>query len=362
MQPIATQRKIDPFIVFFVIPSTQIGVGMLGFQNRVAKSAGYDAWISMLLVGIITHIVMFLMYKMLKGEGTDLVAIHQQVFGKWLGGVFNLLFAAYACFALLTVTRSYIELVQVWMFPDLSTFLFTLFFFGLVFYIINGGFRVIAGISFFSIVLPFFLVFVFLFVLPFSDFGNLLPVLDHSAKEILQATKDLMVPVYGYEMILVFYPFIKQGQSSQKWAHFGLLFTTLIYVYIMVLSFAFFSEEQLRETIWPTLSILKMIEFPFLERFEYIGVISWHLIILPNVCIYLWCASRLLKQTVKIQQRKSAFGLLLILLFLIPQIETRYQVDMLDDYAGNMSLIVNYLYIPLLFVLLSIVKKVRNRR
>ncbi|KAB7707352.1 GerAB/ArcD/ProY family transporter [Bacillus aerolatus] len=362
MQSIEAQRKIEPFIVFFVIASTQIGSGFLVFQRTVAKSAGYDAWIAVIIAGIMTHIVMFLIYKMLKEEGADLASIHQQVFGKWLGGLFNLLFVGYFCYGLLTVTRTYIELVQVWMFPDLNVFLFTLFFFVLVFYAVNSGLRVIGGLSFFSIVLPLYLIFIFLFILPYTDFRNFFPIYDHSIKEILQATKDLTVVMIGYEIILVFYPFIKNGQQSKKWAHFGLLFTTLIYLYTTVLSFAFFSEEQLKETIWPTLSMLKIVELPFIERFEYIGVINWNIIIIPNVCIYLWCASRLLKRTVKIQQRKSVVGLLFIILLIIPQLETRYQVDKLDDYFSDIGFIINYLYIPLLFVLLSIVRKVKKRQ
>ncbi|KAB7707354.1 GerAB/ArcD/ProY family transporter [Bacillus aerolatus] len=361
MQPIKVQRKIEPFIVFFVIASTQLGVGMLGFQRIVAASAGYDAWISVVIAGIATNTVMFLIYKMLKEEA-DLVSIHQQVFGKWLGGMFNLLFVVYFGYALLTVARSYIEVVQVWMFPDLNVFWFTLFFFILVFYVVNSGFRVISGLSFFSIVLPLYLILVFLFILPYTDFRNFLPIYDHSIKEILQATKDLTVITLGYETILVFYPFIKNGQKSEKWAHFGLLFTTFIYLYITFLTFAYFSEEQLKETIWPTLSMLKIVQFPFIERFEYISIVNWYIIIIPNVCIYLWCASRLLKRTVNIQQRKSVVGLLFILLFLIPQLETRYQVDVLNDYIQKIGFAVNYLYIPLLFVLLLIVKKVKNKR
>ncbi|MEK4029908.1 GerAB/ArcD/ProY family transporter [Pseudobacillus sp. FSL P4-0506] len=361
MQPIEAQRKIDPFIVFFVIISTQIGVGILGFQQLLAKSAGYDSWISVIIAGVATHIVMFMIYKMLNEEDAGLASIHERVFGKWLGKLFNLLFAGYFLLGLLTVTRTYIELVQVWMFPGLSVFLFTFFFFLLVFYIVSGGFRVISGLSFFSVVLPIYLLIVFLFVIPYTDFYNFFPIYEHSTKEILQASRDLTLITLGYETLLVFYPFIQNGQRSKKWAHFGLLFTTIVYLYSTILSFAYFSEEQLQETIWPTLSMLKIVQFPFIERLEYIGVVNWNIIIIPNVCIYLWCASRLFKQTVKIKQRKSAIGVLCIFLFITPQLETRIQVDKLNDYFSNVGFVINYLYIPLLFILLFIVKKVKKK-
>ncbi|WP_312024049.1 GerAB/ArcD/ProY family transporter, partial [Lysinibacillus sp. D4A3_S15] len=32
--------------------------------------------------------------------------------------------------------------------------------------------------------------------------------------------------------------------------------------------------------------------FPFVERFEFIAVCFWMLIIIPNMCLYLWAAYR----------------------------------------------------------------------
>ena len=49
-------KKISPFLVFFLIHSMQSGVGILGFQRFIAKSAGYDAWMSIILSGLMIHI------------------------------------------------------------------------------------------------------------------------------------------------------------------------------------------------------------------------------------------------------------------------------------------------------------------
>src|SRR3954469_3851102 len=59
-------RKISPFLVFFLITSMQFGVGILGFQRFIAKSAGYDAWMSIILAGLMIHIILWMMLKMLK--------------------------------------------------------------------------------------------------------------------------------------------------------------------------------------------------------------------------------------------------------------------------------------------------------
>ncbi|WP_199795793.1 GerAB/ArcD/ProY family transporter, partial [Bacillus thuringiensis] len=41
--------QISPIYVFFLIHSAQFGAGVLGFARIVAKKAGYDAWIGVVL-------------------------------------------------------------------------------------------------------------------------------------------------------------------------------------------------------------------------------------------------------------------------------------------------------------------------
>ncbi len=72
-----------------------------------------------------------------------------------------------------------------------------------------------------------------------------------------------------------------------------LLFSTLIYVVLAIVSFMYYSEGQLNRTIWPTLTMLKIIKVPFIQRFEYIIIFVWffnyftkpllnHLVIMSN--------------------------------------------------------------------------------
>ena len=52
-------------------------------------------------------------------------------------------------------------------------------------------------------------------------------------------------------------------------------FSTLIYVVLAIVSFMYYSEGQLNHTIWPTLTMLKIIKVPFIQRFEYIIIFVW---------------------------------------------------------------------------------------
>lgn len=57
--------QVSPIYVFFLIHSAQFGAGVLGYSRIIAKKAGYDGWIGVVLAGFFLHILMWMMYRML---------------------------------------------------------------------------------------------------------------------------------------------------------------------------------------------------------------------------------------------------------------------------------------------------------
>ncbi|CEG28849.1 GerAB/ArcD/ProY family transporter [Bacillus sp. B-jedd] len=354
------KAKVSPFLVFFLIHSAQFGVGVLGFQRIIAKNAGYDAWIAVLIGGLAIHPVMWMIYKMAGIAGGDLISIHQFVYGKTFGRLISLPFIIYFTIYSTVTLRTFVQIVQVWMFPDISTFWLGLAFLLLVIYVIGGGFRTITGIVFFGIVLTIYLLFIFIYTIPNSDYADLLPILTHSYKELGLAAFNMSLTFIGWEIVLVFYPFIKNAPSSLKWAQRAVLFTTLDYVFITIISFGYFSEGQLQRNIWATLSMFKIVQMPFVERFEYIGIATWTLIILPNVCLGLWAASRILKRTYRIKQKYSIYLLAALSLAIMLLLETREQEAVLNTAFGRTGFFLNFGYLPLLFFAVLIARKVKG--
>ena len=137
----------------FLIFSNVIGIGILNFQREIAKDAGYDAWLSIILTSISIHMAIWLIYKILEAVNNDIIFINQYCFGKWIGWLFNCLLLFIFSLAII-VYRVYIEVVQVWMFPLMNTWQIGLVFLILIYYIVSSGFRVIAGICFWGTVIP----------------------------------------------------------------------------------------------------------------------------------------------------------------------------------------------------------------
>jgi spore germination protein (amino acid permease) len=361
-QPIPDRLKISPFLVFYLIMSMQIGIGVLGYQRIIALKAGYDAWMSILLAGGCIHVIVWMIYKIGETVDGDIVTAHKYIAGNFFGKVLSSIFIGYFTLYSLTVVRTFIEVIQVWMFPEMSTFWFSFGFMILCVYIIFGGFRTVVGMAFFGLVLPAYLLLTFGWAIKFANFYNLLPILDHSIKEVLTASYYMSLTFIGFEIILFFYPFIKEPEKSKKWAHLAVLTTTLIYTVLAIITFAYFAEEQLQKQIWATLAMWKIVEMPFVERFEYIGIANWNLIILPNVCISVWIASRLIKRIMNVRQKIGVFFIVGPVLFLINFLDTREKINMLNDYIGKMGFAFTFIYIPMLFAAVMIAKKVKKKK
>lgn len=360
MENIPEASKVSPFLVYYTILSSQIGVGILSFQRHIAEAAGNDAWISIILSGIFIHIILFLIYKILEMSNGDLFDAQKMIFGQKLSALISSFFIIFYGVVGLAVLRTFYKIVEVWMFPDLKTFWIVLLTLLLINYIIYGGFRTVTGFCFFGTMIPIFLLFSFFFAIQFGEFRNLLPILNHSIIDILKGSYNMSLSIIGFEMILLYYPLIKNPQQSKKWAHLGIMTTIIIYLFLGLIALTYFSDLQLKNTIWATLSMWKVVQFPFIERFEYIGIAVWGLVILPNICLSFWCASRAMKRVYHVRMRTGIVLLSSVCLAITPFIKTMKQINTLNEWIAKIGFIYIFIYIPFIFLALFIVKKVKK--
>ncbi|RCW49461.1 GerAB/ArcD/ProY family transporter [Paenibacillus prosopidis] len=353
---------ISPFFVFFLIQGNMIGVGILNFQRSLIDHAGYNAWISVIVGGVTIHIILWMIYRMFSSdqEILDLTLINKLCFGKALGLLFNLANVLYFYLAGFIVFRVFIEVIQIWMFPVMNIYPICIIFIVIIYYTLAGGLRTLAGISFWGSILPYMIVFpLFFFVLKYLHPINLLPLFNHTFKEIALSTKSMVFQFLGVECLFMVYPFVKTPDKSAKWGHAAVFFVTFIYLIITLITFMYYTEGQLKHIIWPTLTMLKIIEIPIIQRLEYIVVALWFLKVLVSVSISLWVAGRVLRTTLHTKLRWSLLMFLAGFLILFIFFNDRGSVRRLSELYGNIGFYYIYLYIPLLF-LITLFKKKRK--
>ncbi|MBA2874238.1 GerAB/ArcD/ProY family transporter [Thermaerobacillus caldiproteolyticus] len=354
---------ISPFLVFFIIHCSQVGVGVLSFQRAVMKEAGHDSWMSVIVASCVVHVLIWIVYKIFQSapNAEDIVSLHAQYLGKWLGNLLSVLLLIYFFLLALTVLRTYIEIIQVWMFSLIGAWQFSLIFLLLTYYTVLGGFRVVVGLCFWGVVIPLWVILPMLFFpLEYAHYRNLLPIFDHSLIDIFRGAKAMTVQYLGFEMLLMYYSFLKHPEQSHKWAQWGNAFTTLIYLIVIFISLVFYNEEQVQHIIWPTLTLAKIPEVPFIERMEYIVLSIYVLVIFPIICLAVWSVSRGAKRIFSIKQRKSV-PIILSLLFVVSLfIVQRENIEKLNMLTSKIGFYVVIVYIPVLYIYISIAKRFKK--
>ncbi|WPZ19307.1 GerAB/ArcD/ProY family transporter [Geobacillus subterraneus] len=362
-QAVDERFLISPFLVFFIVHATQVGVGMLGFQRPLMKEAGQDAWMAVLLAGLAAHALISLMYRLLSysPSGGDIVSLHEHYFGRWFGGVLSTGLLFYYALAAFTVLQSYIEIIKVWVFPLMGAWQFSLIFLVLTYYAVSGGFRVVAGLCFWGVVIPFVTIFPMVFFpLEYAQYRNLLPVFDHSPAQIIKAANDMALQYLGFEMLLMYYPFLKNAPSSQKWAHAANALTTFIYLTVMFISIIFYNKEQIEHVTWPTLTLAKIPQVPFIERMEYIVISIYVLVVFPIIAVSVWAATRIAKQLFSVRQRRSLPVLLACLFIGTLFFQEKTAIERLMQWTAKVGFSVIAVYVPLLYVYVWAAEKVKK--
>ncbi|MCM2589298.1 GerAB/ArcD/ProY family transporter [Rossellomorea marisflavi] len=357
------KSMINAFLVMFIIHTAQTGVGIAGLPRVVFMEANRDAWICVFLSGLTISLVLFVMVTILKSyESADLYGIHKDVYGKWLSVLFNCIYIVYLLCVTFIIMMNYIEMVQAWIFPKIQPWLVMGLLLILLAYGVSGGFRVVAGICFLGFIFAFWLVFMIYTPIKFMSFDHLLPVMTASTDELMKGIYKSSFSMVGFELLFVYYPYIKEKQKVLKYALIGSGYTTILFTVLTVVSIGFFSHETLMKTIWPVLSMFKILRIPNLERFEFIAVSFWMLIILPNICVYFWSAVRGMKRTFNLSHKKTILIFSLMIWGVSIFLENRTLINTITDRIATGSFILSFVYPFILLILVKFRTKLIKRR
>lgn len=350
-------------LLFFIIAAAQIGVGVHGFQSIIYKDAKQDAWVSIIISFIAAHLIVFIIFKTLElYDSNDIYGVNLDLFGKYLGNFISLIYIGYCGSAYFAVIKNYTDVINTWVFPTLSSSFITITLLITVSYAFTGGLRVIIGVSFFAFILSLWILIVLLFPTKYSNINYLLPLLDNDFISLLKGAYSMTLTIAGFEVINVLYPYVKEKNKAQKYVHFGMLFTFAVYLFVMLVTLTFFSGEQLQKTIWATLSLFSIVRLPFLERIELITVCYWMMIILPNLCLFVWSAYRGAIRIINITDKKFIFIFSLFIFIGTLLVETRVEINTFNNYFGYYAFYIVFAYPVLLYSIAVIKKKVFKRR
>src|SRR5690606_35089292 len=102
----------------------------------------------------------------------------------------------------------------------------------------------------------------------------------------------------GYELFLFLIPYVSKKTNFTMALFAGNFVLTIVYLTICILSFGFFSFEQLRSLEFPVLDFLSYLQLPFVERVENFLFALLLIKVLITSILYFWVAEITLKRMV----------------------------------------------------------------
>nr|WP_054753721.1 GerAB/ArcD/ProY family transporter [Piscibacillus salipiscarius] len=212
---IPKENQIKASYLIIAIHTMQVGVGIAGYPRLVFMEARQDSWIALILTGMILNIVIACMVFILNTYKTeDLPGVLTQAFGNLFGKLFSHIFVIYFLLLFLSVIVNYIEFVQVFIFPKMSSWFIGLLLLTLVWYAVSGGIRVAVGAS-----LVFFLSAIWMVGLlskPISmvDSRNYFPIFTTGWDGLFNGVLMSSFTFLGFELLWMIYPFVYDKKKS----------------------------------------------------------------------------------------------------------------------------------------------------
>ncbi|CAH1204934.1 GerAB/ArcD/ProY family transporter [Paenibacillus sp. JJ-223] len=356
---------MSPLHLYFVLYVSFVGAGLMNFQHNMLRGAANDGWISILAAAAIIGLIIKMMFVLLGRQSPDrssLVHINRRYWGSYLGAFINWMFILYFIMGALVTFQTYVHIIQLWVLPMQNAWMLGLVILILIYYCVSGGIRSVAGICLWGTL--FILIFVFpqtFMVASYLHPRNLLPVLDHDAGALWVSTRQMLHEFIGCGILLVIYPYVKSPERSVKWAYSALFTATAVYLVFFVLAYMFFSPGQMKEHLWPTLSLISIIELPLIQRMEYLALSLWLLKMLSIIALSLWASCRCMKLQSAIRPSLGLKAMILLFVTMLFVVKDTVMLEKLTawyDLTGEMLIL---MYVPLLFLVSLIRRSDRDR-
>lgn len=298
-----------------LIYKTQIGISVLTLPRVLIQGANTDGWMIVIFGGLLSILLSGAIIRIMKYHpGKILYDAMPEYLGKWLGKVLTLLWTVYALLSATLVLFTSIYIVKVWILPNTPFYLLMIIFIIPIYMVARQGVDLLARYAELVFLVAFLMPYLLFFALKDVEWLNLLPVLKEGWEPVIKSIGLVLPSFYGFELIFIWYPFLKQKQRAFRGAVIANLLAMNILLIITVISFVNFSPVENEKIIWPTLGLLKLIQFPFMERLEVFFLAFYLYVLFATIIPYLFTAVLGLKRLVgKMDHRGAGWGLRLIL-------------------------------------------------
>ncbi|MEC0299445.1 GerAB/ArcD/ProY family transporter [Peribacillus frigoritolerans] len=315
-------KKLHSVHVIFLIINTTTGVGMFTFPHDVSQ-VGYGVWVMPLVYGVVIQLLLLLFFRLLKYyPDHNLFEINTLLLGKVAGNFINFMIFIYAILVIFHVIKSYVHIVTLLAFQFNPTFWIITALLFVTFSIVSKG-NIISLAQYH--ILSFFLSIWFILFLSTGfnkgDITHLLPLLNFTASDLLDAFPKGYFSFIGFEFILFFYPLINNQERAFKHTSIGLWVVVFLHCFVTIAAVIHYTDWELKHIQYPIVNFMQEVQFSFAVRIDNVFINLWLLLVVGTAAAYTWIAKNALDHISRNEKNEntkvlSALGVVFVLLFL----------------------------------------------
>ncbi|MCR8644694.1 spore germination protein [Paenibacillus sp. N1-5-1-14] len=280
-------KKLPISFLQFVllVHGMQVGTGILSLPRLLAEEAGTDGWISIILAWLLNSTFSVLIVLVMRQYPNDsLSELFIRLFGKISGKILIIPILFHFIYFGWNIWLNTSLYVKEYFLPT-TNIASIMFIIGVPIYFIGSKhIQVIARYSQLIFYMTIWMSLVMLFPLKEAHYIHLVPVLKEGIMPVIKGIVPTVYSFLGYEVVYFVYPHLKQKELAIKGVLIASTLTMMIYVFVTLVCFVYFSPYEISSYYQPVLILLKVVEFRFLERFDII-FLAFYLLVVSKAMI-----------------------------------------------------------------------------
>ncbi|MFY3790327.1 GerAB/ArcD/ProY family transporter [Ureibacillus sp. MALMAid1270] len=355
-------EKFKPFYLFYITYMTQIGIVFFSLPNIIATHFGYNGWIMIIPISVVVLIHIGLIatiYRFSKGESIFETFESLNSKAKIILMPLYIFLSIFWSILSVTIAKHYVHVMKFLYFPQTDIQWFVLITLILTFYLVTRGIITIVHITtiFFFLSAP--IIFFLLHFVPDFSFLQFSTFLFNENTDFYGGIIEVYTAFLGFEVILFMFPYISKEKSGFKYVFWGHLYTSFVYLIVTIFCYGFNSIQQLTHQVYPVVTLIKHIEFEFVERLDSILFMLFYLKVLITITMYVWISLVTLKRVVKWSDNLIVFVLLTVGYLSTLVFVTKKELVILLSTLTKVQLFIS-VFLPILLLMIIFKKRRSN--
>lgn len=358
-----TQNQITFVQFILLIHGVQVGVGLLTLPRELAEKAGTDGWIALIIGWLFSTLASLIIIQVMKNypNGT-IIDLVTHFFGKWCGKIAALIFTVYFTFLGSIIFVREGLFIQFWVLPQTDLFILLCLLSIPSYMIVRNNITVLGRYAELVFFMTSWMIIFYFTPLKEAHWLHLLPLIKEGWKPILIAAKTTTFSFLGFEIAFFLYPFLQKKQKASIGIIIANTLTLAVFLIVTIVAFVFYSPDEIIQYKEPTINLLKIVEFRFLERLE-IVFLSLYLFVISTTVLPLFFATVFCTSQLFGKQNHSKYVVWLLLLnlayvFFFPQ--TFGRNTQIQKGIEPFSMILWYAFPLCLWVYLSLYSRIKR--